>query len=87
MEKKIDNKLDEQLLITQATIDANRKYYDNRMKKLTEYLKEIIAWMMHQIKVSKSSPDKKDLPKDQDHTTMVPNNNMAPPFGGGHSTK
>ena len=38
----------DQLLIIHSTIDANRQYYDEKMKKLTEKLTEIIASMMDQ---------------------------------------
>ena len=31
----MDNNSDEQLLITQATTEASRKEYDNKIKKLT----------------------------------------------------
>ena len=39
----MDNNLDNQLLTMQATIEANRKYYDEKMKKLTEYLTAVIT--------------------------------------------
>ena len=81
----MDNKSYYQLFIMQAKIYANRKYSDDKMKNLTEDLTVIIASMMDQIKISKSSPDKKDSPKDQDPTTMVPANNKAPPLEGGDS--
>ena len=44
------------------------------MKKLTEYLTGMIASIMDQIKISTSSPYKKDSPKAQDSTTAVPDN-------------
>ena len=40
---------------------------------------------MDQIKISKSSPDKKYSTKDQDQTTLVPDTNKAPPLEGGNS--
>ena len=43
--------------------------------------------MMDQIKIYKSSPDKKGSPKDQYPTTVVPAKKRAPPLKGGHSTK
>ena len=43
----------------QATIEANRKYYDEKMKNLTEDITTMIASMMDKIKFSKYSPDKK----------------------------
>ena len=60
---KMDNNSDYQLLIMQATIESNNQYSDDKIKKLTADLTGIIASMMDQIKISKSSPDKKDSPK------------------------
>ena len=42
----------------------------------------MIASMMDHIKISKSSPDKKDLPKAQDPTTLLPYNKRDPPLEG-----
>ena len=39
----MDNNSDYQLLIIQATIEANRKYYDEKMNKDTEDLAAMIA--------------------------------------------
>ena len=39
----MDKNSDEQLLIMQATIEANRQDYDEKMKKLTEKLTAIIT--------------------------------------------
>ena len=61
--KNIDNKLDGQLLIVQATIESNKQDYDETMKKLTADLTGMIASMMGQIKTSITSPDKKYSPK------------------------
>ena len=43
--------------------------------------------MMDQIKTLNSSLEKKDLPKAQDTTTLLPTNKRDPPLEGGHSTK
>ena len=83
----MDNKSDYRLLIMQAMIEANKQYYDEKMKNLTQDLTGIIASMMDQIKFSKSSLDKKDSPKFQDTTTVVPAKNRAPQLEGGDSTK
>ena len=83
----MDNKSDYELLIMQATIKAKREYFDEKMKNIKEYLTEMITSMADQIKTSKSSPDKKDSSKAQDHTTVVPANKKAPPLKCGHSTK
>ena len=55
----MDNKSDEQLVILQATIQANRQDSDEKTKNLTEYLTETITSMMDQIKISKYSPYQK----------------------------
>ena len=47
----------------------------------------MITPTMDQIKISKSSPDKKDSPKYQDTNNVVPYNKKYPPLEGGHSTK
>ena len=71
----------------QAIIEANRQDSGEKMKNPTEGLTAIITSMMDQIKMSKYSPEKKDPPKAQDNTTVVPANNRFPPLEGGHSTK
>ena len=57
------------------------------MKNLTADLKEMITLMMDQIKISKSSPDKKTPPKAQDSTTLVPSKNKSPSLKVGHYKK
>ena len=59
----MDNKSDCQLLIMQAHIESNKQDSYDKIKKLTVDLTGMIASMMDQIKISKSSPDKKDSPK------------------------
>ena len=81
------NKSDDQLLIIQATIESNRQDYNEKMKNLTEDLTAIITSMMEQIKISESSPDKKDPPRSQGPTTVFPANNIYQPLEGGNSTK
>ena len=39
----MDNKSDEQLLIIQSTIEANRQDSDDKTRKLTGFLKEMIT--------------------------------------------
>ena len=70
-----------------ATIGANRQDYDEKMMKLTEELTAMITSMMDQIDILKSSPDKKDSPKVQDPTTLVPANKRDPLMESGCSTK
>ena len=71
----------------QNTIEANRQDSVEKMKKLTEDLIEMIISMMYQIKISKSSEDKKNSTKYQDPTTVFLDKNMAWPLEGEHSTK
>ena len=47
----------------------------------------MIALIMDQIKFSKSSPDTKDSPKDQDPVNVVPAKKEDPPLEGGNSKK
>ena len=71
----------------QATIESNRQDSDEKMKKLTEYLTQMITSMMYQIKILKSSPDNKDSPKYQNPTTVVPDKKKDPSLEGGYYTK
>ena len=71
----------------QATIEPNKQDSDEKTKKLTEDLTGMITSMMDQIKILKSSTYKKDSPKDQNTTTVVPANKKYPSLEGGHSTK
>ena len=41
--KEMDNKSYEQFIIMQATIEANKQDFDDKMAKLTEYFKAMIA--------------------------------------------
>ena len=84
---KMDKKSDDQLRIIQARIEANRQNSYDKMKNIKEDLTAMIASMMDQIKISKSSLEKKDPTKSQDPTTVVPSNKKDPPLEGGHSTK
>ena len=83
----MDNKSDVQFLIMQATIEVNKQYCGEKMKKLTEDLTAIITSIMDQINISKSSLDHKDSPKPKDPTNLFPNNRRAPSLEGGHYTK
>ena len=57
------------------------------MNNLTEDLTAIITSMMEYINSQKSSPDQKDSPKDQDPTTVVPDNKKDSLLEGRHYTK
>ena len=49
----MDNKSYDQLLVMQATFEANKQDFDEIMKKLTQDLTGMIASMMDQIKTLK----------------------------------
>ena len=83
----MDNNSDHQLLIVQATIEANRKYYDDKIKNITEDLIEIITSIVDQIKFYKSSPYKKDSSKAHYNAAVVPAKRRATTLEGRHSTK
>ena len=80
-------KSDYQLLIMQDTIEEKRQDYDEKTKNTTEDLTSMITSMVDQIKISKSSPEKRDSSKYQDTTTMLLDNNRAPPLEGVHLQK
>ena len=86
-QNRINNKSDNQLIITQTTIEADKQDSDERTKKLTSDLTEMITSIMDQIKISKYSPEKRDSPKAEDPTTVVPANKKAPPLQGGNSMR
>ena len=83
----MDKDSNDQLLTMQATIEANRKYYNEKMKKLTKYLTAMITLMMDKIKISKYSPDRKYSPKTQDSNFVVLDNKKASSLEGGNYTK
>ena len=93
----MDNKSDEQFLVIQSKIDANKqetgeKQMNNNKKltQITEYLKvftETITYMMDQTNISKFSLARKDTSNHPDPITTVPANRRAPQLDGGHSTK
>ena len=70
---------------------SNKKESDEKMMKLTEYLKVItastIVSIMDQIKIQKYLSAEKDSPKPQENTTVFPDNRRAPPLDGGQYTK
>ena len=56
----MDNKSDYQLLIMKDSIEYNNQDSNENMKNLTADLTGMIASIMDKIKISKTSPDKKD---------------------------
>ena len=74
------NKSDYQLLVMQASIEANRQDYDEKMKKLIEDLIAMIESMMDKFNISKYSPDNNYYPKPPDPATVVPSNKRDPSF-------
>ena len=91
---KIYNNYDEQFMIMQSEIEANKQEMkskkqdsDEKMMKLVEYLKAMLAATIDHINTLKSSPTQKDPQKSPDPTTMVPANRRDPPLDGGQYTK
>ena len=74
-------------LPTQDTIETGRQCFGEKMKKLTEYLTEMIPSIIHRVNVLKTSPERKDSPNDQDPTIVVPANKRATLLEGGNSMK
>ena len=76
---------------TRKRIKANKQESDDKMMKLTENLKSIIASsitsMMDQEKTFKYSPTQKCQPNTPEHNTVIPANKRAPPLEGRNSTK
>ena len=68
----MENKSGEQFIIMQSAIEPRKQEYDEKMMKLTEYFKEILAAITDQIKTSKYFPNHEDPPKPPDHTTVFP---------------
>ena len=87
----MDNKSDENFLIFQSTIEANKQESYDKINKLTEDLKSMITSTitstMGQMKNSKSSPDHNYSPNPEYPTTVVPANMRYAPLYGGHSMK
>ena len=90
-DNNMDNKSDEQLIITQDTIEVNRQESDEKIMRLIEdlkvFVKSTITSMMDQTNISKSSPEQKDSLKPPEPNTVVPSHRRAAPLEGGHSTK
>ena len=97
---KMDTKSDEQFLVIEAIIEANKQDYDknqvknykNRVKNdekliiLTENLQKLTTLVMDQTNISKSSTAQKDTSTPPDPKTVVQTNRRSPPLEGGHST-
>ena len=71
VQNNMDNNADDQLLSMQATIGDSRKYYDDTMKNLTVNLMAMFKSIINQIKISKSSQEKRYSQKSQDTTTVI----------------
>ena len=69
----------------QSTIEANMQDSYEKIKNIIEDLIAMITPIKYHIKMLKSSPDKKDSPKAQDPSTVVPANKKAPQLECGHS--
>ena len=85
------NKSDEQSLVMQSKIEANKQDYDDKRKKLAEYLKATITptvtSTMDQITMYKPVTEQKDSPKAQYPIIVVPANRRYPLLDCGHSTE
>ena len=90
----MDTNSDEQFLVVESTIEANKQEaYKNQMKTdekltlLTEDLQVLTTLMTDKTNISKSSAAWKDTSTPPDPTTVVPTDKRAPSLEGGHSTK
>ena len=82
------NKLDDQFLLIQASIDDNNQASDEKMNKYYSALDEIRT-LIKQVTVhyQNSLPNNMDSPKSQYHNTVVLGNSKASLLGGGNSKK
>ena len=92
--KKTDTNSDEQFLIIQYTIEANKKEAaekqmktDEKITQLTETLNNLTAFMIDQTNNSKTSPTHKDTSTTKDPITVVRAKKRGPPLEAGHSNK
>ena len=91
----MDTKSDEQLLVIESTIEANKqeanknhKETDEKIKENTETLKQILAEMnKDKNNISKYSPAQKDTSNPTDPTTTVQTKRRDPPLEGGTPDK
>ena len=84
----MDNKSDDQFLVVQAKIHANRQEFDDKMKthdSKLDNLTEMMENIMDQIQISDYSPDKMHSPKAQDPTTVATDDKKSTPLEYGHS--
>ena len=83
----MDNNSDEQFIIVQVTTEANKQDSDEKITKLIEDFKAMIASSIasitDKINTLKSFPTHNDSPKPPDTTTVVPANRRDPPLDGG----
>ena len=72
-------------------MESNKQDYDEKMMKLTEYFKAMLASSItsitDHINTFKYSPTQKYSPTPPYPTTVVPDNKNSPPLDGGQSTK
>ena len=77
--------------VNKQNMKSNKQDYDEKLIKLVEYFKEILAStitsMMDHVNTSKSLPAQSNQPKPQKPTTVVPSNNRDSPLDDGQSTK
>ena len=96
---KMDTKSDDQVLVIEATIEANKQEADknkqeadknhkettDNIKQLTETLNQVLVELKDKNNILKSSPAQKYTSTPPDPTTMVQTNRRAPPLEGGIS--
>ena len=68
-------------------IKSNKQDSDEKIMKLTEYIKAMVAAITHHINSLKFSPTEKDSLNPLDPTTVVPAKMMAPTLDSGQFTK
>ena len=90
----MDTNYDEQFLVIESTIEANKQEADKNQKKtdekitlLTENLQVLTVLMIDKTNISKSSPAYKDTSTHPEPITVILTNKRYPPFEGGISTK
>ena len=90
----MDNKYDEQFIITQDTIEANKqemrsnkKDSDEKITRFTVKSETMIAVISNQLNTLVSSQTQKDTSNPQEPTTVVPDTKRDPPLDGGNFTK
>ena len=90
----MNNKSDEQFIITQALIESNKQEMkstkqdsDEKRTQFTVKYETMLAVISNQLNTLTFSPTHKDTPTPPDTTNVVLANRRAPPLEGGNYTK